>query len=106
MKKGISLIVLVITILVLAILAGAIIVSISNTNTISKANEAVSAADLANAKNLVLSYWADSAVQAADGKATLTEAQYQKYVDDEFGSGKFTVTVKTEGACPTVATAK
>lgn len=57
MKKGISLIVLVITIIVLAILAGAIIISLSNTNVIDQASKAASAADLANAKNtLTLAY--------------------------------------------------
>lgn len=57
MKKGISLIVLVITILVLAILAGAIIISLSSTNVIEQASKAATAADLANAKSaLTLAY--------------------------------------------------
>lgn len=42
MKKGISLIVLVITIIVMIILAGVVIMSISNNNVIDKANTAVS----------------------------------------------------------------
>ncbi|MDF2866477.1 MAG: hypothetical protein K0R72_1295 [Clostridia bacterium] len=41
MKKGISLIVLVITIIVIIILAGAVILSLSNNNPIEQANEAV-----------------------------------------------------------------
>lgn len=42
MKKGISLIVLVITIIVMIIIAGAIIISLSNSNVIDKADDAVS----------------------------------------------------------------
>jgi len=41
MKKGISLIVLVITIIVIIILAGAVILSLANNNPIAKATEAV-----------------------------------------------------------------
>ena len=53
MKKGISLIVLVITIIVLAILAAAIIISMSNNNVLSEAGNTVENADLANARYAV-----------------------------------------------------
>ena len=49
-KKGISLIVLVITILVMIILAGAVIITLNNTNIINKANTAVSETDKATEK--------------------------------------------------------
>ena len=52
-KKGISLIVLVITIIVMIILAAAIILSLSNSGIISKANKAKADNDVSNAKELV-----------------------------------------------------
>ncbi len=52
-KKGISLIVLVITIIVMIILSAAIILSLSNSGIISKANKAKADNDVSNAKELV-----------------------------------------------------
>ncbi len=52
-KNGISLIVLVITIIVMIILATAIILSLNGSGIIGKAKEAKSISDLANAKNVV-----------------------------------------------------
>ena len=52
-KKGISLIVLVITIIVMIILASAVIISLSNSNIITKAKEAVEKTNTAN--NMYLS---------------------------------------------------
>ena len=52
-KKGISLIVLVITIIVMIVLAAAIILSLQSSGIIDKANEAKTASDVANAKQLV-----------------------------------------------------
>ena len=49
-KKGISLIVLVITIIVMIILATAIILSLNSSNIVEKAKEAKTASDMANAK--------------------------------------------------------
>lgn len=46
MKKGISLIVLVITIIVMIIIAGAIIISLNSTNVINRADQAVVATDV------------------------------------------------------------
>lgn len=57
MKKGISLIVLVITIIVMIIIAGAIIISLNSTNLIQKADDAVITSDAANLKSeLTLKY--------------------------------------------------
>ena len=52
-KRGISLIVLVITIIVMIILATAIILSLNSSGIIGKANEAKTKSDIANAKNVV-----------------------------------------------------
>jgi len=69
MKKGISLIVLVITIIVLAILAGAIIISLSNTNIIEQATNAVTDADLANARNAATLAYAAAVARSTTGVA-------------------------------------
>lgn len=113
MKKGISLIVLVITIIVLAILAGAIIISLSNQNVISQASEAVTAADLANAKNAAtLEYAAavsrgtvkDGKAYQTDGTSVMTATQYQTALTAAgFSADKFNVTADANGV-PTVAT--
>ena len=57
MKKGISLIVLVITIIVMIIIAGAIIISLNSSNVIARANEAVLKTDVATLNDkLTLAY--------------------------------------------------
>lgn len=57
MKKGISLIVLVITIIVMIIIAGAIIISLNSTSVIEKANTAVTKTDVGTLNDkLVLAY--------------------------------------------------
>jgi len=119
MKKGISLIVLVITIIVMIIIAGAIIISLSQSNIITQAGVAKTEANLANAKAVVVATWADSAVQAADGKATLNEAAYYTALEaaglkDANGQAEtlYTVELPTEtvdgqavytGGCPSVS---
>ena len=58
-KSGISLIVLVITIIVMIILAAAIILSLSNSGIIGKANKAKTDTDIASAKDIVAMAHAD-----------------------------------------------
>ena len=53
MKKGISLIVLVITIIVMIIIAGAIIISLNSTNVLDKADTAVVNSNEAELKSAV-----------------------------------------------------
>ena len=75
-KKGISLIVLVITIIVMIILAAAIILSLQSSGIIGRANEAKLSSDMANkrdAANLALAEY-DLLVQA--GQTKLTASQY------------------------------
>ena len=59
-SKGISLIVLVVTILVLSILAATVIISLSNTNIIMEATNAKNAADIANMKEAANLIYANS----------------------------------------------
>ena len=69
-KNGISLIVLVITIIVMIILAGAIILTINNSGIINKASEAVDASDEATVKELAQLAWAEA---YADGVRTVED---------------------------------
>lgn len=109
MKKGISLIVLVITIIVLAILAGAIIISLSNTNIIDQAKDATIKADLANAKYAVALEYADIMTlnndddTSNDVDKTAAQTRYETALGD--ASSKFTVTVE-EGTLKPTVTAK
>jgi len=59
-KQGISLIVLVITIIVMIVLAGAIILSLNNAGIIEKANQAVSSTDEATIKQIAQLGWAEA----------------------------------------------
>ena len=59
MKKGISLIVLVITIIVMIIIAGAIIISLNSSNVLSQANDAVKGSNTANARSIVALKYAE-----------------------------------------------
>jgi len=70
MKKGISLIVLVITIIVIIILAGAVILSLSTNNPIASANKATCLSDIANFKSAVALDYASQFGNAANGVMT------------------------------------
>ena len=58
-KKGISLIVLIITIIIMVILSTAVIISLNNNGIIGKATNAVKAANLAEVKELAQVAWAE-----------------------------------------------
>ena len=86
MKKGISLIVLVITIIVMIIIAGAIIISLNSSNVIERANTAVTESDLANARNAAMLAYAELAagndgiaIDPATAKVA-TEGYYETYL--------------------------
>ena len=74
MKKGISLIVLVITIIVMIIIAGAIIISLNSSNVIEQSNDAVEASNAANARSLLSMKYAEILAEhyAADPTITYT----------------------------------
>ena len=74
MKKGISLIVLVITIIVMIIIAGAIIISLNSSNVIAQSNDAVEKSNKANANALLSMKYAEilSAHYAKDPTVTYT----------------------------------
>ena len=119
MKKGISLIVLVITIIVMIIIAGAIIISLNSTNIIDKANEAVTASDLANARNTAMLKYAELAaghdgealveVTNEDGTKTTRKVTVEDYTAAltaaGFTASDYSVSINTNGI-PTVNAAQ
>lgn len=70
-KRGVSLIVLVITIIVMVILASAVIISLNNTNIIDQANEAVDSNNLSQVSHLASLIWAEAYL---DGVQNIDEA--------------------------------
>ena len=64
-KKGISLIVLVITIIVMIILAASVVITLSNTGIINKANQAVQLTDEKQVQDLASLIWADAYMDSA-----------------------------------------
>lgn len=116
MKKGISLIVLVITIIVMIIIAGAIIISLNSSNVISQANDAVQGSDLANARNAVMLAYAEAAVgnngvaiDETTGKVVTADYYYSYLATNKFENGvladvkaKYVVSVHEESGIPQV----
>ena len=72
-KQGISLIVLVITIIVMIILAGAIVIALNNSGIIGRASEAVEKTNLAAVKELAQMAWSEA---YADGVRTQNELHH------------------------------
>ena len=79
-KKGISLIVLVITIIVMIILATAIILSLNSSNISGKANEAKLSSDLANKKEAASVYLSEYEIKVAKGKIDRDTTSANDYV--------------------------
>ena len=73
-KKGISLIVLVITIIVMIILASAIILSLDNTGIMDRAEQAVDASDIKQVQTYASTVWAEAYLDGARTKADLKTA--------------------------------
>ena len=112
-KQGISLIVLVITIIVLAILAAAVIISLSNTNVIGQSEKTVLSNDYAELSSALSLVYTDLKVAAhigegATGSITLTgekgakalyEAEIERYGFTGAGltSGTAVTYTKTRG---------
>jgi len=77
-KRGISLIVLVITIIVMIILAAAIILSLNSSDIIGKANEAKTSSDTANKKASASVLLAEYELAVVNGETTKTANEYVK----------------------------
>jgi len=81
-KSGISLIVLVITIIVMIILAGSIIISLSNSGIIGKSQEAVDAANLQEVQQIAALAWADAYLDKLDGETVDFEERVKQALKD------------------------
>ena len=67
MKRGISLIVLVITIIVMIILVSSVIVSLNNTGIINKSNDAVSKSNLNEVRHQATLIWSEEYLNGKRG---------------------------------------
>ena len=76
-KSGVSLIVLVITIIVMTIIAGAVIFSLADTDIFNKANDAVKEYDLKQVQSLASLVWAEAFLD----ETVTTDEQYDSYVE-------------------------
>ena len=95
LKGGISLIVLVITIIVMIILATAIILSLSNSGIISKANKAKTDSDTANLKEYVNTLRAEWELMTADEQTA--EGSFEAYANKKLEKSGYKGAVGADG---------
>ena len=81
-KKGISLIVLVITIIVLAILAATVIISVTNSGIINSAKDSVNLYELSEIRSMASAAWAEALI---DENIT-TDDEYDAYVKEQLAN--------------------
>ena len=93
-KKGISLIVLVITIIVMIILASAIILSLGNTGIMDRAEQAVDASDIKQVQTYASTVWAEAYLDGARTKAELKTAVTEGLKDIDTSDYAIIVTTK------------
>jgi len=96
-KKGISLIVLVITIIVMIVLAGAIILSLNNAGIIGKANQAVRDTDEATVKELAQMAWAEAYTEYGENKDKLEEGVKNTLIKNKINLEDYAIIVTTRG---------
>ncbi len=95
--KGISLIVLVITIIVMIVLAGAIVLTISNSGIMDKATNAVTQTNYNTVKELANMAWAEAYADGARTQNDLEEAVYEVLESNKIDKDKYGVYVTTSG---------
>ena len=96
-KQGISLIVLVITIIVMVILAGAVVVTLNNSGIIQKASEAVEETNLATVKDIANLAWAEAYTNGVREQTDLEQAVLDAMDEAKVDMSKYTITVTTNG---------
>ena len=82
-KQGVSLITLVITIIIMTILAGVVILTLSDTSIFDKANNAVSATNLKQAENIANLAWAEAYMDNIRGVDELQTAVNDAFVKNK-----------------------
>ena len=96
-RTGISLIVLVITIIVMIILAGAIILTLNNSGIIDRASNAVEETNLATVKELTQMAWAEAYAGGERTEEGLKEAVDKVLSDNKVDTTKYVIEVTTKG---------
>ena len=101
-KKGISLIVLVITIIVMIILAASVVISLSNSGIIDRAGEAVDATDESQVQNLAALAWSEAYIEKLDDPTIVLKDEVEKALTDAGVSlDDYTVEVSDTGVVVT-----
>ena len=96
-KKGISLIVLAITIIVMVILAGAIILTLNNSGIIQKATDAVDKTNAATIKEVAQLGWAEAYVEYGADLAKLKEGVKNALSKNNINVNEYKIEVTTDG---------
>ena len=96
-RKGISLIVLVITIIVMVILAGAIILTLNNNGIIQKASDAVEKTNLATVKELAQTKWAEAYLKTDRSQEKLEEYVLEELKNAGIDLDEYNIEVTTKG---------
>ena len=96
-RTGISLIVLVITIIVMVILAGAIILTLNNSGIIDEATDAVEQSNLATVKELTQMAWAEAYAGGERTEEGLKAAVDKALSDNKVDTSKYVIEVTTSG---------
>jgi len=96
-KKGISLIVLVITIIVMIVLAGAIVVTLANNGIIERAKEARDKANLNEVKEAANLLWSEAYINNIRDQEGLEDAVINGLTAQKVDTTKYTITVTTSG---------
>ena len=100
MKKGISLIVLVITIIVMIILAASVVITLSNTGVINRASQAVDATNESQVQDLAALIWADAYMDNKRGTDLVNEVT-TKLGEQGVTADKWNITVTDTGVTVT-----
>ncbi len=96
MKKGISLIVLVITIIVMIILAASVVITLSNTGIINRASHAVDLTNESQVQDLAALIWADAYMNNLRGTALETKVK-NKLKEQGIEDDNWNITVTDTG---------
>ena len=102
MKKGISLIVLVITIIVMIILAASVVVTLSNTGIINRANDAVAATDLKQIEQLASIAWSEAVIaKRQDNSVNIEQSVLEELENNGISPNDYGITVTDKGVTVT-----
>jgi len=103
-KQAISLILLIITVIVMIILAGAIILTLSNVGIIEQAEKAVDDSDFQEVQTIASLAWSEAYMEI-EGKKTqekLEEKVLEKLKAEDIEIAKYKITVTKEGVDVTI----